>query len=384
MNNILSDSLLLRLNRKNSILLVTSIFPPQPGGPAIFTARFSRWLSKSNLCHKVITYAVTPDDGVSEIDVIKISLNKNRLLAFFKMIFLIIVNSNKQTTILSNGAFIETYLASKIAKRRYIIKLPGDQLWEFSKNKKWTNKNIEQFQFENLNFFQTILRYFFNLAYKNAEFLITPSNQLSKFARNWGVDAKKIKRINNSVNPNSFKVLTKAKKKYDVITVCRLVPWKGLEELVTTCIKMRLTLAIVGSGPLKKDLEILASHKNDKILLLGDFSNLEIVDLLNSSKIFVLNSEYEATSYALIEAKMSGMPTIARKTDGSCTVIRNNIDGFLYSGKPGDNLSTALDKILSNKIKMKDFGARAREDALLRFNEEINFKKIFQLMEKCE
>ena len=45
------------------ILLITSVFPPNAGGPAIFTSRFSSWLDSQNIEHQVITYT----DSVSVI-----------------------------------------------------------------------------------------------------------------------------------------------------------------------------------------------------------------------------------------------------------------------------------------------------------------------------
>jgi glycosyltransferase involved in cell wall biosynthesis len=104
-------------------------------------------------------------------------------------------------------------------------------------------------------------------------------------------------------------------------------------------------------------------------------------EVLNSAKIFVLNSEFEATSYALIEAKMCGLPVLAKKTDGSLTLVQKNIDGFIYPSENGINLEVIISKLIDNKELIDLFGFEARKDALLRFNEQINFAKILALME---
>ncbi len=41
---------------KSRVLLITSIYPPQVGGPAIFTSRFSGWLFEKNFKVKITTY----------------------------------------------------------------------------------------------------------------------------------------------------------------------------------------------------------------------------------------------------------------------------------------------------------------------------------------
>jgi glycosyltransferase involved in cell wall biosynthesis len=364
---------------KPRVLLITSIYPPQVGGPAIFTSRFSSWLFKKNYEVKIITYAI--DKTIKHDDVSYVTLRYNRMASFSKFIFEILKNSNRKTLILANGAFIETYFACLISRRKYVLKIPGDHVWELSKNRGWTNKNIEEFQSAKLNYIQRIFRILTSLALKNAEFVISPSNQLAIFAKKWGVKNEQIKTIYNSVNPDLFNKIDISKKQFDLITVCRLVPWKGLEELIECSIKLNLKLLIVGEGPLLYKLKLLASGGALNISFMGTIDNYKMPAVLNSAKIFVLNSEFEATSYALIEAKMCGLPVLAKKTDGSLILIQEGIDGFIYSSANGINLEGAISKLIDNKELIESFGSESRKDALLRFNEQINFVKILDLME---
>jgi len=364
---------------KPRVLLTTSIYPPQVGGPAIFTSRFSGWLLEKNYKVKIITY--TKDKPIKHENVSYVTLRYNRMVSFSRFILEILKNSNRKTLILSNGAFIETYFACLVSRRKYILKIPGDHVWELSKNRGWTNNNIEEFQSEKLNLIQRIFRVLINLSLKNAEFVISPSNQLAFFARRWGVKNERIKVIYNCVNPDRFKKIDSAKKQYDLITVCRLVPWKGLEELIECSIKLNLKLLIVGDGPLLYKLKTLASGRPSNINFMGNIENSKMSEVLNSAKIFVLNSEFEATSYALIEAKMCGLPVLAKKTDGSLTLVQKDIDGFIYPSENGINLEVIISKLIDNKELIDLFGSEARKDALLRFNEQINFAKILALME---
>jgi glycosyltransferase involved in cell wall biosynthesis len=364
---------------KPRILLITSIYPPQIGGPAIFTSRFSSWLLDKKCEVKVITYAI--DKTTSDKNVFYVTLRYNRIVSFSKFILEILKNSNRTTLVLSNGAFLETYLACLISRRKYVLKIPGDHVWELSKNRGWTNKNIEEFQSEKLIIIQKIFRVLTNLSLKNAEFVISPSNQLSIFAEKWGVKNEKIKTIYNCVNPDRFKKSDITKKQFDLITVCRLVPWKGLEELIDCAIKLNLKLLIVGDGPLQDKLKSLASRRPLNISFKGSVENSKMPEVLNSAKIFVLNSEFEATSYALIEAKMCGLPVLAKQTDGSLTLVQKGIDGFIYSSGNGFNLESAISKLIGSKELIELFGSESRKDAVLRFNEQINFPKILELME---
>ena len=364
---------------KPSILLITSVYPPQVGGPAIFTSRFSHWLLEKNYSVNTITYET--DKKKDHSNVSYITLGQNRLISFVKFVFKILTISDRNTLILSNGAFIETYIACRISMRKYILKIPGDHVWELSKNRGWTKKSIEEFQFEKLNYKQRIFRMLNNLALKNANFVITPSNQLSIFAQKWGVKKEKVKIIYNSVNPEHFDKIEGQIKQFDLVTTCRLVPWKGLEELIETTIRLNLKLLIIGDGPLLPHLKSLAQGETSKISFAGRVENSQISKQLSNAKIFVLNSEYEATSYALIEAKMCGLPVLAKKNDGSLTVVRDGVDGFVYSASEGFTLDSAIIKLSASSELVESFGSESRKDALLRFNEKINFAKILDLME---
>jgi glycosyltransferase involved in cell wall biosynthesis len=359
------------------ILLVTSIYPPQSGGPAIFTARFSNWLVKKNYEVKTITYCVAKEPSSKSVQQIK--LRPLRLVSFIKFVIKIGASSNKNTIILANGAFVETFIASLLFRRKYVTKIPGDQVWEISKNKGWTNLNIEEFQSEKLKPIQIILRALLNLSLKHSKFVITPSSQLQMLATKWGVKTEKINVIYNSVDSEKFAQIH-LQKKFDLITVCRLVPWKGLEELIDYAIKLDLRLLIVGEGPLKNDLFEKASKFQTNIKFIGHVSNDEIVTLLNQSRVFVLNSEYEATSYALIEAKMCGLPVIARDNSGNSTVVRNGIDGLIYSPSNKVTLGDLILGILSDTNMTHNFGVEARRDAIERFNQDTNFQKILSLI----
>jgi glycosyltransferase involved in cell wall biosynthesis len=152
-------------------------------------------------------------------------------------------------------------------------------------------------------------------------------------------------------------------------------------ELIECSIKLNLKLLIVGDGPLLYKLKTLASGRPSNINFMGSIENSKMSEVLNSAKIFVLNSEFEATSYALIEAKMCGLPVLAKETDGSLTLVQKDIDGLVYSSGKGISLEGAISKLINNKELIDLFGSESRKDALLRFNEQINFAKILALME---
>ncbi|WP_372777439.1 glycosyltransferase [Litorivivens sp.] len=108
-----------------------------------------------------------------------------------------------------------------------------------------------------------------------------------------------------------------------LLTVGRLVPYKGLEKLIEA---MRLVegdvkLKIVGKGPLRAQLEGLVHELGlrGKVELLGSVSASELNALYSECDAFVLNSNTRAEAFGvvLIEALSHAKPLLTSRLPGS-------------------------------------------------------------------
>ena len=77
---------------------------------------------------------------------------------------------------------------------------------------------------------------------------------------------------------------------------------------------------------------------------------------------------------------MCGLPVIAKINDGNSTVIRNDIDGFIVNLNSREDIKYSIKKLISDDELRISFGAEARRDALIRFDQESNFNKIFSTL----
>ncbi len=353
------------------ITLLVGVYPPAIGGPAIFAERFQRWSQTNDIqCH-VITYSAFDSDSSSNVS--RIRLNFPKIYRFLVFVWAIIRHSRDSDIIIANGCFLEVFVASFFLKTRYIVKLPGDPVWEYARNRDLTTLSIEEFQNAPRSYFLRILQFFFCQSYVRASLVICPSTQLRKFAQNWGVQNDKLRIIFNSVDPIQFSKVNLGVPQFDLVTTSRLVSWKNIDELIQIAADLNLSLAIAGDGPELVNLKALSSRLHARVTFLGEVENKQIPKILSNSRCFVLNSEFEATSYSLIEAKMIGMPVVARNSAGSSEVVRPGIDGFLVSGRT--ELKTAIACALSD-AKISEYASEARQDALLRFNQATNFCEI--------
>ena len=364
---------------QKKFLVITGIYPPDSGGPARFTSEFRDWLSFEEVEVQVLTYSDFDVWDRSEIEssVFKVSRNLPLPTRFLKFVHQVGKLLSRNQGVLVAGAFIETYLASLIYRFSYIAKVPGDIVWERARNNKSTNLDIEEYQSQSLSLKYRIFRILFSKSLKRAQIVVVPSLGLYNLCLKWGVSDSKLKLIYNSVESTTLATNLLTPKEFNLITVCRLVPWKGVDELITYVANRKLRLLVVGNGPEKTKLMTLAQSLNADVVFKGEVPHHQVAELLLESEIFVLNSYYEGLPHALVEARGVGVLSIGRAGTGSAEVINDDQDGFLI--RPDRSLEDTLDLAIEMFPKASLLIAQAKADTLQRFSKEVNFRAIFRL-----
>jgi glycosyltransferase involved in cell wall biosynthesis len=297
------------------------------------------------------------------------------------MISKITESVGKVDQIIAVGAFLETYISSIFKRFNYVAKVPGDIVWERARNNKITDLDINDFQEAYLPAKYRLFRYLFTKSLKRASLVIVPSNGLFQLCIRWGVPKSRLRLIRNSVDLSKFSNLNRNSFEFDVLTVCRLTSWKGVDELIEVCARHNLTLAVAGDGPERGNLERLAAKLGLDVKFFGDVSEHQILELLGSSKIFVLNSHYEGLPHALVEARAAGMISVARDGTGSAEVIRDREDGFLVGEMLP--LSEAVAMAIREFDSSNHMGKIAAIDTCERFDRQRSFEKISHVLREC-
>ena len=365
------------------ICLTSGIYPPESGGPAKFTATFSKWVRDNT---DIPVSVVTLTDGASSskivdgIRIVKISRSQNLVLRYIKTAIAIRKNSSPKIQILANGLFLETALASLLGGRKYFTKIPGDIVWERARNSGRTSLDIENFQTSKLSFKYKVFRKVFSYSLKRSKKVIAPSTQLHNMALNWGIKSEKVHLIFNSISTSKYNVGPSDFKQYDVLSVCRLVPWKGLDEVIKVCSELGLKLAIAGTGPEMENLKKLAKTSTVSVEFLGEVSRDSLIRTYQNTKLFVLNSSYEGLPHALLEARSCGTFSIANSNTGSAEVISHMKDGLLCGLETGLSLKEALKYAIDNPIFCKEASSLARKNTQLLFELETNYAKILKVL----
>ena len=367
---------------KSSVLLVSGIYPPDTGGPATFTQDFSRWLSQKKIDVSIVTYT----DGTSKttyvdgVRVIQVHRDINIVKRYFEYISILVKNYNSSAKVLAAGAFLEVMTASVIRNIKYTIKIPGDIVWERARNSGITDLDITSFQNSELSLKYKAFRRLFTFSISRAMNVVVPSAFLQNMVANWVGDSKRIELVYNSIDHSRFSQTESAKKNFDVVTASRLVPWKGVDEIIQCCKELNLSLGIAGEGPDEARLKGFASALGGSVTFLGQIPKSEMPNFYSSGKFFVLNSSYEGLPHALVEAKASGLLCIGRAGTGSEEVVRDLMDGMLVSNEPGNSLKDTLERAISNPDLVDRLRQNAHEDVVDRFSQDVNFQKIYDVL----
>ena len=362
-------------------LLLSGIYPPEVGGPAKFVVDFSEFLHKRNLRAEVLTYTDGPSKTFNDGNRKVTQISRRLWLPIRYFVYIVrLVSKLRKRQILANGCFVELSLLGLFLPIKYSVKIPGDIVWERARNKKYTELDISEFQRSKLNLKYQLFRSLFSFSLKKATKVIVPSKLLCELCLLWGVNPDKIVIINNSIDVSKFQYIANFPKKYDVCSIARLVPWKGFEELIRTVAKLQLSLVIVGDGPQKENLKKLVISLNANVTFLDNLTQGELPFIYNSSRIFVLNSTYEATSYALLEAMSSGCIVISNEATGSAEVITNLRDGLLCGPKGKYTLETALYAAKTESVDLDFLRNNAIQKVNNFFNQERNFNQILELV----
>jgi glycosyltransferase involved in cell wall biosynthesis len=169
-----------------------------------------------------------------------------------------------------------------------------------------------------------------------------------------------------------------------VIYTGRLHAGKGLLKVVKAwpAVIARLPearLYLVGEGPQEGELRgmVSALGLQSRIILPGVFDHVE--DLLLASNLFVLPSQFEGMSIALLEAMAAGLPGVASDIPGNRGLVEDGVTGTLF---PLENHQVLADRIIQHLTHLPQaeaMGLAARQAVAARFSLEATAEAHLEL-----
>jgi len=166
-----------------------------------------------------------------------------------------------------------------------------------------------------------------------------------------------------------------------VVSVARLHPQKALHVLLDALASLpaNVTLAIVGEGPLRGDLEAGAEALGirDRVHFLG-FRD-DATDYVAAADVFCLSSLWEAVPLAAQEAVILGVPVVATEVGGLPELIEDGVSGRLVPKGDARSLAKALEETMSDGALRRRFVAAARAHYDRHFSRDAILDRLMRL-----
>ena len=372
------------------VLLVSTIFPPQIGGPATFIDRLGHTLSERG--HKVTVVCVSdasrdPADAHRPFRVRRIRARNSIGLEILTRAVLA-QEMLRHRHILVIGLDFQAYQIARALRRSYVIKVVGDVVWERGRNLGITELTIDEFQGTDPG--AAHLR---KMARKRDRFLrqaqlvITPSEYLRQMVASWGIDDSRISTVLNGVPLQEYSRFQPSRRRNGPLEVAfcgRLTNWKGVETLLLAASAMpNCRIHIMGDGPALPMLVGLSKQLGmaDRVRFYGRLQTKPMQEVLSSMHALVLTSAYEGLSHTLLEASAMGIPCVASDCGGNPEVIRAGENGLLVPYGDAQRLRSALESMQEDEEYRCQLARNAKENSA-RFDFALTVNQVADLLLK--
>ncbi len=223
------------------------------------------------------------------------------------------------------------------------------------------------------NYLYPVLTPFIKWIWKHAGVVTAISNMHQRLARST-MPGLEVPIIVNGVDTRIFfpPPNSSARREINIICVGRLIMRKGQHHLLRSFAQLRLSthcplrLTLAGTGDADAMLRSLADQLGlrDTVTFAGYVSRDDVPAIYRTADIFVLPSEFEGMSIALLEAMASGLPVVVTPTGGTEELVEEGKNGFIVPWAEVDTLAAVLHRLATDSELRERMGQHSRETAL--------------------
>lgn len=222
----------------------------------------------------------------------------------------------------------------------------------------------------------TISRWLTRRVVRHADRLLCVSRDLGRLAvTEYGAREDRVHVIPNGCDASIFHPADRAEARAAlgidasaelVVYVGRLVPEKGLRELLSATGQLRATrpnleLAIVGDGPMRDELRAAQASSAFRLHLPGAAAPGDVARWMVASDVVTLPSYSEGHPNVLVEALACGRPVVSTPVGGIPEVVDDTC-GVLVPPRDAPRLAGGLDEALTKTWNSAALAARFSRD----------------------
>lgn len=223
------------------------------------------------------------------------------------------------------------------------------------------------------------------------------SEQIGSELLGLGLDGRRVVSIPNGVDTSVFypwvgdrralrRKLGLSEEDKMVIFVGRFVPGKRVDLLIAGLRQVRervpeARLVLVGDGPLRPELEqiVVRLGLDSSVIFAGNRS--DVAAYMQASDLFVLPSEAEGMSNAVLEAMACGLPVLVSDCEGNRELVTDGLDGIVFPRGSEKSLAQKIEALLLDTACAQRLARAAVEKVQSQFRLESVAARYLELYE---
>ncbi|MGH2787981.1 MAG: glycosyltransferase family 4 protein [Actinomycetota bacterium] len=349
------------------IVIVSSIFPPDIGGPASHAADLRDALNDRGHFITIVSLcdarAEERGDGI-----IRFPRQGPWVVRLMAVVRWLIRNRSAYDVIYATGLHSPAVIGARLARRPVVVKVVGDAAWERASRQGLTTLSFDKFQVDPHSSKRvSAMRRLRNWSLRNADAITVPSRYLAEIVQNWtGRDQVEV--IPNGVGgPLERFSGVRRSDRLKLAFVGRLVPHKRVPTILDAMARLPdVFLEVIGDGPSRPELEDHARSLGlvDRVSFCGALPRDEVFQRLASSHALILASDYEGLPHTAIESLAVGTPVIATPAGGTTEVVVDQKNGLIIEGATPDAIAATVERLRDDGFLRERLIEGARQDAV--------------------
>lgn len=370
------------------VVIVSSIFPPDIGGPATHAHEVARGLRHRGQRPTVLTLADAPLIVRRRGTIVCIPRRWPWVVRAVAVMLWCLANRRSIDVVYATGLQTETVAGARLARLPVVVKIVGDPAWERGRRWGLTDEEFDEFQLDRLRDWRIqIMRRVRDWTVSAASRVVVPSEYLAAVVRRWCEEGRPIDVITNGVDLARIPRRRggPAGSPLRALYVGRLVSHKQVEILIEAVAHTPdVQLTVAGDGPEREALERRSRelHVADRVCFLGPISHDQVLEELSNSHVLVTAASYEGLPHTAVEALACGTPPIASAAGGTAEAVEHCRTGIIVDPSTPQTFSAALGRIRDDRselerlsreasIEGRRWGVESRIDELLRILTDI-------------
>jgi glycosyltransferase involved in cell wall biosynthesis len=363
------------------VVVVSGIWPPDPGGPASHAPALADFLAERGHAVEVVTTAaVKPAARPYPVR----WASRRSPLRHLRAALLVRRAARRADIVYATSMIRRATIGSALARRPLVVKLVSDEVFERATRSGRYAGTLDEFQGMEVSMRMKFLTTTRNAALRRARHVFCPSAYLREIALAWGLDPERVSVLPNPA-PATPRLPARDALREELglegnalVFAGRLGPQKALGVTLEALAGVPgVRLAIAGDGPERVMLEGRTRDLglDGRVSFLGSVPRAQVLRLFRAADASVLSSAWENFPHTVVEALAVGCPVISTSVGGVPEVVKDGENGLLVPAGDAHALAAAITRFFSDEALRVRLAANAAP-SVERYSEDAVFTRI--------